>query len=99
MENPAESIAHGRFLAIDHHQRWGYPLASYMLEHATFPVPPVILDNQDDHLSLNPAAHMPLPAAILLVEGHRRFNIANYLAHEGRLRQSVPVWLMERARS
>ena len=67
-----------------------------MAEQRTFPVPPIVLDNRDGHLTGVREAHFPLPSAHLLVEGHRRFNIALHLASIGQLEQSVPFWLMER---
>lgn len=93
VENPAEAIEHGRYLATEHRQNFGYRLADFMVEHGTFPVPPILIDNRDAH---PPYSRLPYPPAFLLVEGHRRFNIAAYLASNGRLIDSVPFWLMER---
>jgi hypothetical protein len=58
-------------------------------------VPPVLLDNRDGHVANLPGAPFPYPSAYLLVEGHRRLNIAAYLATVGQLRSTVPFWLME----
>ena len=37
-----------------------------------------------------------LPAAYILVEGHRRFNMALYLQSVGKLNATAALWLMER---
>lgn len=68
-----------------------YKTALYMSQHKDFPVPPIILDNRDGHLS---EAHPELPLDYLLIEGHRRFDVALYLASKGRFAQSTKLWLM-----
>ena len=97
IEDPTPAIEHGRYLAVDHRKRFTYPLAEVMISTGTFPVPPVVIDNRDGHLASLPGASFPYPPAHLLIEGHRRFNIAAYLATIGQLRWAVPFWLMERA--
>lgn len=94
-EDPRENIEHGDYLANHHRRTYGYALADYMVEQGTFPVPPVVVDNRDGHLTDTPHEAFPLPAAYILVEGHRRFNIAAYLASVGKLQPTVPFWLME----
>lgn len=72
-----------------------YPLrtVAYMIEHGEFPVPIILLDNRDGHLSeLDPLSIVP--SGFVLIEGHRRFNIALYLHEIGRLRAFVQVWMM-----
>ncbi len=95
--NPTEAIEHGRYLAIEHRNRHGYILADYMIEHRTFPVPPIILANGDGHLASSVGAPYPYPPGFILVEGHRRFNIAAYLVSIEQLRETVHFWLMVRA--
>lgn len=97
--DPTDPIAHGRYLVEEHRVQLGYELADFMVEHGTFPVPPVMLDNSDGHLAHLPSARFEYPAGFVLVEGHRRFNIAAYLQSDSRLKESVPFWLMERAGS
>lgn len=51
-----------------------------MTANGTLPVPTIVLDIRDDHIRHLQEAPLPYPASFLLVEGHRRFNIAAYLA-------------------
>ena len=94
--DPTQPIAHGRYLVEEHRVQLGYKLADYMVEHGTFPVPPVMLDNSDGHLTNERGSSVVYPAGFILVEGHRRFNIAAYLELDSRLHKTVPFWLMER---
>jgi hypothetical protein len=93
-EDDQPAIDQGRYLAEDHRQKFGYDLAEWMTANQDFPVPPVIIDNRDGHLPYNFETY---PANFLLVEGHRRFFMASYLAKVGRLKPFVPFWLMTRA--
>ena len=96
---PDEALAHGKFLVEEHHREWGFDLVQFMIDHGTFPVPPVAMDNNDGHLSFLRGAPRPYPEGYLLIEGHLRFNIATYLAAQGRLLSQVPFWLMKRNNS
>ncbi|GEM_PF-2826217 len=96
--DPAGAVEHGRYLVVDCRKILGGPgLIGFMTANRTFPVPPVVLDNRDDHIRLLREAPLPYPASFLLVEGHRRFNIAAYLAQERLLRPAVPIWVMSRS--
>lgn len=94
-------LEHGRFLVEQYPREVGrpYKTVSYMLDHGDFPAPIIVLDNADGHLKPGrppvPAYHR-LPAAHVLVEGHRRFDIALYLHATGDLPDLVSVWLMRR---
>lgn len=95
--DPAPAIEHGRYLVEDHRKRFGRNgLIDFMVKHGTFPVPPIVLDNLDGHLNDRPEARIPYPANFLLVEGHRRFNIATYLAEISFLQPELPFWIMKR---
>lgn len=73
-----------------------YRTSAYMLKHGDFPAPVVVLDNRDGHINEGTVeyARQALPAAYVLIEGHRRFNIALYLYTTKRLSPVVHVWLM-----
>jgi len=86
----ADLIKQGRFLVEDHRVHFGYKLANYMLEKGDYPVPVVILDNRDSHL----VQWVKYPAGLILIEGHRRFNIACYLASIGKFAATSDYWLM-----
>ncbi|WP_234052599.1 MULTISPECIES: hypothetical protein [unclassified Xanthobacter] len=91
----SDVIAQGRYLVEEHHPMWGLWLTEYMLKYKTFPTPPIVVDNFDLHVRDN----MPdgfYPAAFLLVEGHKRFEIASYLAESGRMELILPIWVMRR---
>ncbi|MGB8401483.1 hypothetical protein [Bradyrhizobium sp.] len=92
-------VEHGRYLVDD----WEFPVpyrtSAFMIEHGEFPTPIIILDNRDGHINSNTVQHAyeNLPAAYVLIEGHRRFNIALYLQKTGRLKPQVYVWLMTKS--
>ncbi|WP_038966976.1 hypothetical protein [Bradyrhizobium diazoefficiens] len=72
-----------------------YPTATYMLEEGEFPTPIVVLDNLDAHMSEDRVGRRDgLPVSLVLIEGHRRFNIALYLLTQDKLKPNVDVWLM-----
>ena len=75
-----------------------YPTADYMLSHRDFPTPIIVLDNRDAHINRETVEFERnlIPEALVLIEGHRRFNIALYLQATGRLNPEVDVWLMEK---
>ena len=99
-----ECYDHGKSLYHDYtvNSAWPYKTVSYMSEHGNFPTPIIILDNCDGHLvsGVPPVpSNEQLPAAFVLVEGHRRFNLALYLQSIGKMRDEVDVWLMTRVNS
>jgi hypothetical protein len=92
-----ECAEHGAHLATLVQRPYEYATAIYMIAHGDFPAPIIVLDNRDGHLRDDPAAHWEVyPAAHVLIEGHRRFNLALYLGREKRLNASVSVWVMRR---
>jgi hypothetical protein len=85
----------GRQLIDEATPGWVYKTAVYMLEHGNFPAPIIILDNRDNHLKkYQEAKRDRIPAEYILIEGHRRFNLALYLQRTNRLRPNISVWLM-----
>ncbi|WP_157784548.1 hypothetical protein [Sinorhizobium fredii] len=91
----AGCFRHGEHLIENVGKRLPYRTPVYMMEHGDFPTPIIVLDNRDGHL---PATH-GVPPAYLLIEGHRRFNMALYLQKKGRLAPTVTVWLMMKAQA
>jgi hypothetical protein len=89
-------VSHGRGLVEDWEFKEPYRTADYMLEHGNFPAPIIVLDNRDGHVSENTVEfpYQALPVALVLMEGHRRFNIALYLHTTDRLKSAVDLWLM-----
>ena len=89
-------VTHGRDLVDDWEFNEPYRTSAYMLEHGDFPAPIVVLDNRDEHINPNTVEffYQALPAASVLMEGHRRFNIALYLHTTKRLKPEVQLWLM-----
>lgn len=72
-----------------------YHTAAYMTERAVFPTPVIVLDNNDDHHNALFPKEWPLPQGFVLIEGHRRTNIASYLARAGKMKQ-LDIWLMKK---
>ncbi|KYK46009.1 hypothetical protein A1D31_34285 [Bradyrhizobium liaoningense] len=91
-EDQTKSFSWGRRLIEN--KEYVYRTARYMLEHRTFPVPIVVMDNTDGHLNSANARAVNFPHAYILMEGHRRFSMALYLVSTNRLNPIVPVWLM-----
>ncbi len=94
-------LVHGQHL-IEEVIKYGYTTARYMLDRGDFPAPIIILDNKDGHIRAgrgNVSAREELPEAYVLIEGHRRFNMALYLQQTGRLKPVTQVWLMQRTAS
>ena len=81
--NNAGCIAHGEYL-IETLAHSGYKTSRYML------------DNRDNHFSQNPnnIRDKDAPAEFLLIEGHRRFNMALYLLTTTRFKPTTTVWMM-----
>lgn len=95
-----DCVSHGHRLVDDWEFDEPYRTSAYMLQHGDFPAPIIVLDNRDAHINRE-TVEFPdqvLPAAYLLMEGHRRFNIALYLHTTGRLKPEVHLWLMTRIR-
>jgi hypothetical protein len=96
-ESNADCVTHGeRLVETDIVPGRRYKTAVYMSEHGDFPSPIIVLDNRDGFLKSQPQAFRQIPASYVLIEGHRRFNIALYLQSKGLLRPTVHVWLMTR---
>jgi len=89
----AKCVSQGRGLVEDWEFKEPYLTADYMVEHGNFPAPIIVLDNRDGHVGAVPS-YETLPAAYVLMEGHRRFNLALYLRSTSRLKPEVEVWLM-----
>lgn len=80
-----------------------YQTALDMQEAKNFPSPIVVLNNHDGHLEIEAKKAKQLchdyPSSLILIEGHRRFNIALYLQRINGLNAEVDIWLMERITS
>jgi len=97
-EDNAECRVHGKHLISRVGNSWKYPTALHMLEHGDFPAPIIVLDNRDGHLvqGIDPVPkYCEIPSSYVLIEGHRRFNLALHLQSVGRLKEYVSVWLMQ----
>lgn len=84
--------AHGE--SILHLQ--GYKTAAFMRDAGKPPARLVVLDNQDGHLVAGKGevpSYEDMPAGYILIEGHRRFNMALALAAKGQLK-ALPIWMM-----
>lgn len=76
----------------------GQSIARYMSRHQAPPAPLVILDNRDGNLSAYPeAVEADIPKGMILIAGHKRFNIALSLEFRRKL-ERLPVWQMNRIR-
>lgn len=91
-----ETISHGHRLVDDWEFKEPYRTSAYMLEHGDFPAPIIVLDNRNGHINPNTVEfpYQTLPVAYVLMEGHRRFNIALYLHTTQRLKPEAQLWLM-----
>lgn len=92
----ADCRAHGKRLDNLASEPYRYPTAIYMQQYRSFPTPIIVMDNRDAHLTPPnvPDDSNAIPAGYILIEGHRRFNLALHLHDTGRLNATVPVWLM-----
>jgi hypothetical protein len=98
--NVADRIeAGGKWLENAESWHWGMPRA--MIDYRDFPTPIIILDNADDHLAREEAKARAekIPAGLILIEGHKRLDIASYLISENRFRPIVKIWMMKRRMS
>ena len=88
---------HGRHLASLVKPPFEYRTAIFMLEHRTFPSPIIVLDNRDGHMDRPDLYHRTdvLPTGYVLIEGHRRFNLALHLHRAHHICPTLPVWLMK----
>lgn len=97
--NNQECHEHGDYLINSNELGGKYPTAIYMDQHGDFPTPIIVLDNRDGHLE-HEAGSMSMcrdiPHAYILIEGHRRFDMALYLESVGRFVCETSIWLMER---
>lgn len=97
-EDHHECLEHGRYL-LSAPTLKDYPTRRYMLEHGRPPARLIVLDNRAGLPDLEVPPCSPradsLPAGYVLIEGHRRFNLALALQDRGALR-ALPVWLMTR---
>ena len=91
-------LAQGRYLVEEWPHKEPYRIAEYMLSHRDFPTPIIVLGNRDAHINRETVEFEwnLIPEALVLIEGHRRFNIALYLQVTGRLKPEIDVWLMEK---
>ena len=68
-----------------------------MMDEGGFPTPVVVLNNLDGHMSEEKVGRRDgLPTALVLMEGHTRFNIALHLLSVDRLGPTVDVWFMKK---
>jgi hypothetical protein len=88
-----ECAKHGHYLLT----LKGYRTADYMEEHRHPPVPVIVLDNREGSFKIGdglvPQREVGFPAAYVLVEGHRKFNLALALQERDQLAK-FPAWLM-----
>ncbi len=93
-----KALSHGRYLLDEWPHDRPYRTARYMLEHRDFPTPIIVLDNRDAHIDEKSAQSRRevVPAEYVLVEGHRRFNMALHLIETDRFDSEVDIWLMKR---
>lgn len=92
-----DCVQHGQYLETLAAPPYGYPTARFMLANSDFPTPIIILDNRDDHVRTDPSEPWNcIPIGYVLMEGHRRFNLALHLQRTGRLKPEVGIWLMRR---
>ena len=89
----AKAVEHGNYILRRVPDLW---LARYMVEHEDVPEPIIVLDNRDGSLNATHGAPWQCPSGFLLIEGHKRFELAAYMFSVGRLKPSIRVWLMEK---
>lgn len=91
-------LQRGDYLVNEHRNLWGGTwLTNYMLEHSDFPIPPLVLDNRDGHLVDHQYEDLDYYAkALLVVEGHTRFELGRYLLSVGKIKPELEFYLMTR---
>lgn len=91
-------LAQGDYLANEHRATWGgLWLTNFMLENGEFPSPPIVLDNRDGHLVDHQYEDPDYYArALLVVEGHKRFELGRYLHSLGKMKPDLEFYLMTR---
>lgn len=87
-----ECEGHGAHLSTLASKQFGYKTAQYMLAYGEFPTPIIVLDNRNGHLDSD--VFGDVPNSLILIEGHRRFNLALHLRKIGRLKSDVAIWMM-----
>jgi len=71
-----------------------YRTSEFMTSNRVPPAALVVIDNRDGHLNHHPEAQRDnLPSHLILVEGHRRFNLCLSLNAQSEL-ERCPIWLM-----
>jgi hypothetical protein len=93
----ADCLERGRHLITGIPKAIGYMTAQFMHERRNFPTPIIVLHNRDGHLVPGKPpvpAYDNIPPSYVLVEGHRRFNMALYLISIDRFIQTTHIWLM-----
>ena len=72
----------------------------YMRRNRRFPEPIIVLDNRNSVLTSDPDApnHAGFPDSFIVVEGHKRFELAIWMLELGELEPHVEVWLMKAAK-
>lgn len=91
-------LQQGDYLANEHRRTWGGTwLTNFMLEHGDFPSPPIVLDNRNEHLVDHVYGDPDYyPQALLVVEGHTRFELGRYLYSLGKMKPDLEFYLMTR---
>jgi len=88
-------LHHGKYLAgLDFYQT-----AKFMIENQQVPAGIIVIDNRDSHLKKDyPDSYLAqdLPSTFVLIEGHRRFNLALYLESIHSMEDHIKTWLMVR---
>ena len=69
-----------------------HPVAQYMSEHGTWPVPIIVLDNPSE-LLMDPSNNQPF-ARFALLEGHKRTAYFRHFMQAGQVRAKHDVWLV-----
>jgi hypothetical protein len=89
---------HGKYLVEDNTFQGKYFLKEFMLTNKDFPTAIIILDNRDGHLEQGKGCvplYEDIPKGYVLIEGHRRFEIALYLSRKNQFSPTFKAWLME----
>jgi hypothetical protein len=94
-----DCVEHGEYLLTLACHPYCYSTALYMIANGEFPTPIIVLDNRDGHLGVSNVTEPweVLPSELILIEGHRRFNLALHLQRIGKLRPIIKIWIMKRA--
>jgi hypothetical protein len=96
--NTQRAAEHGKYLLADNTFQGKFFLKEYMMANKDFPTPILVLDNRDGHLEQGKRFVPPdedIPIGYILIEGHKRFEIALYLRRSNQFRPKFNLWLME----